>query len=103
LADYNFSGVKVPEDDSKELYGLRYAEFVVPIVKSIQELEAKCEELEAEKNSATDLLGKYEEIICEQEDRLRNYEALLLKVDARLNGLEQEMANIRLGGSSASK
>lgn len=101
--DYNFSGVKVPEDDSKELYGLRYAEFVVPIVKSIQELEARCEALEAEKNSANDLLGRYEEIICEQESRLKNYEALLLKVDARLNGLEQEMANIRLGGSNASK
>jgi uncharacterized protein YlxW (UPF0749 family) len=32
---YNFSGV----DKSGSLYGLRYAEFVVPIVKSVQELD----------------------------------------------------------------
>jgi len=34
---YNFSGVDAPENN-ESLYGLRYAEFVVPLVKSIQEL-----------------------------------------------------------------
>ena len=34
---YDFSGVSAPEND-KGTYGLRYAEFVVPLVKAVQEL-----------------------------------------------------------------
>lgn len=34
--DYNFSGVKTPKNE-KELYGLSYSEFVVPLVKAVQE------------------------------------------------------------------
>lgn len=40
---YSFSGV----DKSGELMGLRYAKFTVPLVKAIQEQQAKIEELEA--------------------------------------------------------
>jgi hypothetical protein len=43
--NYNFSGVDAPKND-KDLYGLRYAEFVVPLVKAVQELSAKNDELE---------------------------------------------------------
>ena len=35
--DYDFSGVDKPENESSP-YGLRYAEFVVPLVKAVQEL-----------------------------------------------------------------
>ena len=35
-AGYDFSGVAVPKK-STELYTLRYAEFVVPLVKAVQE------------------------------------------------------------------
>jgi hypothetical protein len=34
---YDFSGVCAPDHD-KDLYALRYAEFVVPLVKAMQEL-----------------------------------------------------------------
>ena len=37
---YNFSGVDVPKNDN-DFYGLRYAEFVVPLVKAVQELKAE--------------------------------------------------------------
>ncbi|HRG29236.1 MAG TPA: tail fiber domain-containing protein [Chitinophagales bacterium] len=36
---YDFSGVDQPENENS-LYGLRYAEFVVPLVKAVQELDA---------------------------------------------------------------
>lgn len=36
---YNFSGVDKPQHD-RDLYGLRYAEFVVPLVKAVQEQQA---------------------------------------------------------------
>jgi flagellar hook assembly protein FlgD len=42
--------------NSKDLYGLRYSDFVVPLVKAVQELSQKVEKLEAalaEKNSST--------------------------------------------------
>jgi len=37
---YDFSGVYKPQND-KDAYGLSYAEFVVPLVKAVQELSAK--------------------------------------------------------------
>jgi hypothetical protein len=37
--NYDFSGVDAPKN-SEDFYGLRYSEFVVPLVKSVQELSA---------------------------------------------------------------
>ena len=37
---YDFSGIKAPAN-SKELYSLSYEQFVVPLVKAVQELNAK--------------------------------------------------------------
>jgi trimeric autotransporter adhesin len=42
---YQFSGVDAPKN-SEDFYGLRYAEFVVPLIKAVQELNQKNEELE---------------------------------------------------------
>ncbi len=43
--NYDFSGVDKPQDENG-LYGLRYAEFVVPLVKAVQELSKKNDELQ---------------------------------------------------------
>jgi len=43
---YDFSGVDKPKDDQQSFYGLRYGDFVVPLVKAVQELSAKNDELE---------------------------------------------------------
>ncbi len=40
---YEFTGVDVPENE-KDHYAIRYAEFVVPLVKAVQELSAMFEE-----------------------------------------------------------
>jgi len=45
--NYDFSGVDVAKND-KDLYGLRYEEFVVPLVKAVQELSAKNDDLQKE-------------------------------------------------------
>jgi trimeric autotransporter adhesin len=42
---FDFSGVDEPKND-QDLYGLRYAEFVVPLVKAVQEQQAIIERLE---------------------------------------------------------
>jgi hypothetical protein len=41
---FEFSGVDAPKND-KDLYGLRYAEFVVPLVKATQELSKQVQDL----------------------------------------------------------
>lgn len=43
--DFDFSGIDAPKNAS-DFYGLRYAEFVVPLVKAVQEQQKKIEELE---------------------------------------------------------
>ncbi|MCD4696446.1 MAG: hypothetical protein K8S16_09430 [Bacteroidales bacterium] len=43
---YDFSGVDPPKNEH-DFYGLRYAEFVVPLVKAVQELAKENEELRA--------------------------------------------------------
>src|SRR5450432_1416265 len=42
--NYNFSGVDAARND-KDLYSLRYADFVMPLVKSVQELSARNDQL----------------------------------------------------------
>ncbi len=42
---YDFSGVDKPKNEN-DLYGLRYAEFVVPLVKAVQELSKQNDDLQ---------------------------------------------------------
>ena len=49
---YDFSGVDAPEND-KSTYGLRYAEFVVPLVKAVQELSEQNSKLQEQINELT--------------------------------------------------
>lgn len=44
---YNFSGIDAPKN-AKDLYGLRYAEFTVPLVKAVQEQQDIIEQLMSE-------------------------------------------------------
>jgi hypothetical protein len=54
---YDFSGVIVPENEN-DLYNLSYAEFVVPLVKAIQELKAENEELKTSLKLKDEILEK---------------------------------------------
>ncbi|CAN5554715.1 hypothetical protein BH10BAC2_BH10BAC2_40850 [soil metagenome] len=60
--NYNFDGVDKPQDKDG-LYGLRYAEFVVPLVKAVQELSGQNEILKAENESLKTRLDRIEKII----------------------------------------
>ncbi|MEO7266194.1 MAG: tail fiber domain-containing protein [Ferruginibacter sp.] len=61
---YDFSGVDIPKNEN-DLYALRYAEFVVPLVKAVQEQQTI---IEQQQNKITD-----------QEKRLSALEKLLNK------------------------
>lgn len=45
--DYEFSGIDSPKNDG-DRYGLRYSQFVVPLVKAVQELEEENQQLRKE-------------------------------------------------------
>lgn len=63
--NFDFSGIDKPKND-RDFYGLRYSEFVVPLVKAVQELSKKAErvdELEAKNQELEARLDKLEAII----------------------------------------
>lgn len=45
---YDFSGVDKPKDAGKQTYALRYSDFVVPLVKAVQEQQKMIDELKKE-------------------------------------------------------
>src|SRR5215203_2288860 len=57
-ASYNFSGIDKPKNEN-DMYGLRYADFVVPIIKAVQEqqqmIKLQQQMMEELKNQNTDL------------------------------------------------
>ena len=76
LLGYEFSGVDAPKNEN-DIYGLRYSEFVVPLVKSVQELN---EELQSKSQKIADLEQQNKELLLEVEkngERLKNLESVL--------------------------
>ena len=57
--NYDFSGVDAAKND-RDLYGLRYAEFVVPLVKAVQELSEQNDELRMMNDELKTRLDKIE-------------------------------------------
>ncbi len=55
---YDFSGVDKPKNEN-DFYGLRYAEFVVPLVKAVQEQQTTIDEL---KKQNAELLNRIEKL-----------------------------------------
>lgn len=60
--DYDFSGVDKPQNENS-LYGLRYAEFVVPLVKAVQELSKQNDEKDMKINELETRLAKLENLL----------------------------------------
>jgi hypothetical protein len=45
---FNFSGVDKPADASKQTYAIRYSDFVMPLVKAVQEQQKMIDDLKKE-------------------------------------------------------
>jgi len=63
--NYDFSGVDAAKND-KDLYGIRYAEFVVPLVKAVQELSKLNDEKDEKINALEERLEKLENLSAVQ-------------------------------------
>ena len=53
---YDFSGVDAPKGNN-HLYSLRYSDFIMPLVKSVQELSEENEHLKAENAMLNEKIG----------------------------------------------
>jgi hypothetical protein len=82
--NYDFSGVDAPKND-KDVYGLRYAEFVVPLVKAVQELSTENNTLKEENK---DLLVQLNDL----DKRLTALE-LAIKQDGKTPSSQSEILN----------
>jgi hypothetical protein len=61
---YEFSGVDKPQNEN-DFYGLRYADFVVPLVKAVQEQQQQIEILKKENKSQQDVISDLQKQINE--------------------------------------
>lgn len=62
--NFDFSGVDAAKND-KDLYGLRYSEFVVPLVKAVQELSKMNEDKDAQIAALNERLTKLEKLMIQ--------------------------------------
>jgi hypothetical protein len=65
---YDFSGVDAAKNE-RDLYGLRYAEFVVPLIKSVQELSAQTILLKEENLSLIKRIEKIETLLKQDQKK----------------------------------
>lgn len=63
--NYEFSGIDKPEDDSKSTWGLRYSDFVVPLVKAVQELSDENDELKKQNNYLQQQIEEIKRMVTE--------------------------------------
>ncbi|HYK47785.1 MAG TPA: tail fiber domain-containing protein, partial [Parafilimonas sp.] len=92
--NYDFSGVDAPKND-KDLYGLRYSDFVMPLVKAVQELS----KMNDEKDAA---IQQQRIEIADVKSRLAKIEAIMsvqqststIKLPRLNNAVAQETSNI---------
>ena len=86
---YDFSGVVMPEDEQKTMWGIRYSEFVMPLVKAVQELS---EENEVQSG-----------LIVQNQQLIDQYEASLQTIQQQVERLEAQVGVSATPSASASK
>ena len=85
---YDFSGVDAPKND-KDNYGLRYSEFVVPLVKAMQEQQTLIQSQLAIIKDQQAIDKKHEGMIQSQEAIVEEQQTLIKKLEERISTLEK--------------
>ena len=79
---YRFSGIDIPKT-SKDLYGLRYSDFVVPLVKSVQELNKKIDDKET-------VIVKQQAQLDSQQQQIDSLKTIVLQMQKEMAALNQQ-------------
>ncbi|MCS6935877.1 MAG: tail fiber domain-containing protein [Chitinophagales bacterium] len=72
----HFPGIDIPRNE-KEVYSLRYGDFIVPLIKSVQELNMKNELLEKKNETLQNENAELKAIMLDMQSRLAKLESLL--------------------------
>ena len=75
-AGYNFSGVDVPKSEN-EFYGLRYSEFVVPLVKAMQEQQHTIQSLQQTISTQNSIMGHQDKKMVDLQRQLDELKQLI--------------------------
>lgn len=115
--NFDFSGVDAPASD-KDYYGLRYDEFVVPMVKAIQELDSvrnaqdekikdlasenasKDQQINALESKLNSLLSRFDQLETAMNQCCENAQSSLKSAENNLSGLSQNNPNPFTGTTS---
>ena len=90
---YDFSGVDKPQND-QSLYGLRYAEFTVPLVKAVQQLHGESAELRV-RSKALEVENEQQDAIIEQQaEEILNQRTEIAELHQRLSKVEALMERL---------
>ena len=95
---FSFSGVDKPTNE-KALYGLRYGDFVVPLVKAVQEqqliIETLQKQVEAAKAEIPMQLGKQQEMIEQQNTIIGQQNKIVAEQNKKIEMLINEITLIK--------
>jgi trimeric autotransporter adhesin len=83
-ANYDFNGVNVPKN-SQELYSISYSEFVVPLVKAVQELEEQNKELKSQNQQINKESQELEQNFLQLKTQNENLIKRLVRLEAKFN------------------
>ncbi len=75
-SDYNFSGVDKPQD-ANGLWGLRYAEFTVPLVKAVQEQQKMIDSLNKTTTSLKKNMSQQDSVIAALKKQMDQFASLV--------------------------
>jgi hypothetical protein len=89
--DYDFSGVLVPKTENN-LYQLSYSQFVVPLVKAVQELNAQNE---IKKASNASLQKQIDELSAQNETK----EATIVSLQKQIDELKEQITHLVSGSN----
>ncbi len=85
---FDFYGVDKPQSD-KYLYGLRYAQFVVPLVKAVQELAAQNTQLVKDTEGQQKMIAGQNKTIEKLKQDNNRLQARIEKIERRINEMEK--------------
>jgi trimeric autotransporter adhesin len=68
--NFNFSGVDAPKNEN-DVYSLRYSEFVVPLVKAVQEQQQQIDTLKKENDLSKQIISDLQKRIADLEKRIK--------------------------------
>jgi trimeric autotransporter adhesin len=86
---FDFDGVSTPENET-DLYGIRYAEFVVPLVKAMQEQQEMIDGQKGMIDGQQEVMQEQQEMIDGQQATIEQQKSDYLLLLKRIEALEKE-------------